>query len=49
MDIIDNIVPYIQSEESKIETEACKILGSLNSEKNQFVPQQMRVSAACNR
>ena len=29
MGIIDNIVPYIESEESKIETEACKILGSL--------------------
>lgn len=49
MDIIDNIVPYIESEESKIETEACKILGSLNPEKNQVMPQQMRVSAACNR
>lgn len=49
MDIIDNIVPYIQSEEEKIETEACKILGSLNHEQNQVTPQQMRVSAACNR
>jgi len=49
MDIIDNIVPYIESEESKIETEACKILGSLNPKKNQVMPQQMRVSAACNR
>jgi aspartate-semialdehyde dehydrogenase len=34
MDIIDNIIPYIELEESKIETEACKILGSLNPEKN---------------
>ena len=49
MDIIDNIVPHIESEESKIETEACKILGSLNPEKNQVMPEQMRVSAACNR
>ena len=49
MDIIDNIVPYIESEESKIEQEACKILGSLNPEKNQVTTQQMRVSAACNR
>jgi aspartate-semialdehyde dehydrogenase len=49
MDIIDNIVPYIESEESKIEMEACKILGSLNREKNKVTPQQMRVSAACNR
>jgi aspartate-semialdehyde dehydrogenase len=49
MDIIDNIVPYIESEEEKIEVEARKILGSLNSEKNQIMPQQMRVSAACNR
>lgn len=49
MDIIDNIVPYIESEESKIEVEACKILGSLSSESNKVSPQQMRVSAACNR
>jgi aspartate-semialdehyde dehydrogenase len=48
MDIIDNIVPYIPSEEEKMETEACKILGSLNPEKDQGMPQQMRVSAACN-
>ncbi|MCJ1439800.1 MAG: hypothetical protein MMC23_000281 [Stictis urceolatum] len=47
-DIIDNIVTCIESEESKIEAEACKILGSLNPEKNQVMPQQMRVSAACN-
>ncbi|TAQ86905.1 hypothetical protein B7494_g4758 [Chlorociboria aeruginascens] len=49
MDIIDNIVPYIESEESKIETEACKILGNLSPENNQITPQQMKVSAACNR
>ena len=49
MDIIDNVVPYIKSEESKIETEACKILGCLNPEQNSIMPQQMRVSAACNR
>jgi aspartate-semialdehyde dehydrogenase len=49
MDIIDNIVPYIESEESKIEQEACKILGSLNPEKTQITQQQLRVSAACNR
>ncbi|KAI9708503.1 MAG: hypothetical protein M1820_003964 [Bogoriella megaspora] len=49
MDIIDNVVPYIKSEEEKIEMEARKILGSPTPENNQIMPQQMRISAACNR
>ncbi len=50
MDIIDNVVPFISGEEDKLETEARKILGSINSEATAFVEQdQLRVSAACNR
>jgi len=49
MDIIDNVVPFISGEEDKLETEAQKILGSVNGEVTGFVDQPMKVSAACNR
>ncbi|KPM38784.1 putative aspartate-semialdehyde dehydrogenase [Neonectria ditissima] len=50
MDIIDNVVPYIQGEEDKLETEARKILGRIDDSKTAFVEQDgLRVSAACNR
>jgi aspartate-semialdehyde dehydrogenase len=50
MDMIDNVVPFIQGEEDKLETEARKILGGLNGEGTAFVEQDgLRVSAACNR
>lgn len=50
MDVIDNIVPFISGEEDKLETEARKILGSMNVEGTAFVEQEgLRVSAACNR
>ncbi|KAJ1335996.1 aspartate-semialdehyde dehydrogenase [Microdochium nivale] len=50
MDVIDNVVPFIQGEEDKLETEARKILGGLNGEANAFIQQNdLRVSAACNR
>jgi aspartate-semialdehyde dehydrogenase len=50
MDMIDNVVPYIQGEEDKLETEAQKILGSLNADATAFEDQTtLRVSAACNR
>jgi len=50
MDMIDNVVPFIQGEEDKLETEARKILGGLNDEGTAFVEQDgLRVSAACNR
>jgi aspartate-semialdehyde dehydrogenase len=50
MDIIDNVVPFISGEEDKLETEARKILGTINSEATAFVEQEeLRVSAACNR
>lgn len=50
MDIVDNVVPFISGEEDKLETEARKILGSINSENTAFVEQEdLRISAACNR
>ncbi|KAL7792617.1 hypothetical protein V8C37DRAFT_409945 [Trichoderma ceciliae] len=50
MDIMDNGVPFIQGEEDKLETEARKILGSIDDARTAFVEQQnLRVSASCNR
>ena len=49
MDILDNVVPYIAGEEDKLETEAQKILGTVNQDVTGFEHQHMRVSAACNR
>lgn len=49
MDILDNIVPYIPGEEDKIQAEACKILGTPNSDQTDIVRQSMRISVACNR
>lgn len=50
MDIIDNVVPYISGEEDKIETEARKILGKLNTGATAVEEQgSLRISAACNR
>lgn len=47
MDILDNVIPYIAGEESKIETEPLKIMGAYN-EKG-IIPYQMNVSAQCTR
>ena len=49
MDIIDNVVPFISGEEDKLESEAQKILGSVNKDITGFEDQHLRVSAACNR
>ena len=45
--IIDNVLPFIESEEEKIEQETLKILGKLNGEKIDDAP--MKVSAQCHR
>ena len=46
MDMIDNVVPFISGEEDKLETEAQKILGSLNASATGFEDQKtLRVSA----
>ncbi|EHK23966.1 uncharacterized protein TRIVIDRAFT_80881 [Trichoderma virens Gv29-8] len=50
MDIMDNVVPFIQGEEDKLETEARKILGAIDDSRTAFVEQEsLRVSASCNR
>lgn len=50
MDILDNVVPFIAGEEDKLETEAQKILGTVNAEATAFENQSdLKISAACNR
>lgn len=49
MDIIDNVVPFISGEEDKLETEAQKILGTVNGDMTGFVDRPLKVSAHCNR
>ncbi len=46
LDAIDNVVPYIGSEEEKMAEETQKLLGDWNGE---FVPADVVVSASCNR
>ena len=47
MDITANVVPYIGSEEEKMESETQKILGGFSG--GVFTPHPVRVSAHCNR
>jgi aspartate-semialdehyde dehydrogenase len=47
MDILGNVVPYIGSEEEKMEAETLKLLGRL--EGHSVTPLSARVSASCNR
>ena len=47
LDILGNVIPYIASEEPKMEAESRKLLGSLNG--NGIVPADLTVSAHCNR
>lgn len=47
MDILDNVVPYIGSEEGKMESESLKIMGTV--ENGQFHDANFTVSAMCNR
>jgi len=46
-DILGNIVPFIEGEESKVETESQKILGRLDG--NTIEPADFVISAQCNR
>lgn len=43
LDIIDNVIPFIQNEEEKMEAETLKILGSA------FKPASFKISASCHR
>jgi len=47
MDILGNVVPYIKSEEEKMEAETLKLLGKLRGDA--IVPLNARMSAHCNR
>lgn len=47
MDILDNVIPYIKSEEEKMETETLKLLG--NMDKDRVKPASIKVSASCHR
>jgi aspartate-semialdehyde dehydrogenase len=47
MDILGNVVPYIGSEEEKMEEETLKLLGRL--EGHSVTPLPARISASCNR
>lgn len=46
LDAIDNVVPFIRTEEEKMAEETQKLLGGWNGE---FVPADVVVSASCNR
>lgn len=47
LDAIDNVIPYIDGEEEKIEKEPLKILGNMFN--NKIIPAEMSISAQCNR
>ena len=47
LDVIDNVLPFIESEEEKIESETLRILGELKA--NAIEPAKIGVSAQCNR
>jgi len=47
LDILDNIIPYIEGEEEKVTLETRKILGRL--ENKTIVPLEIQVSASCHR
>ena len=47
LDILDNVIPFIQGEEHKVEQEPLKILGSLQDAC--IIPHPMKISAQCMR
>lgn len=47
MDILDNAIPFIGSEEGKMESEPLKILGKLDG--NKIINAEIKLSAQCNR
>jgi aspartate-semialdehyde dehydrogenase len=47
LDVVDNVLPYIASEEEKIESETLKILGRMGDARIELA--EMRVSAQCHR
>ncbi|ABR56945.1 aspartate-semialdehyde dehydrogenase [Methanococcus aeolicus Nankai-3] len=49
MAIIDNLVPYIGSEEEKMQTESLKLLGAIDKENNKFTDANFKIGVSCNR
>lgn len=49
IDILDNIIPYIPSEEEKVERETQKILGLFDSSTSQIVASSIPISCTCTR
>ncbi|CAG0935504.1 aspartate-semialdehyde dehydrogenase [Thermoflexales bacterium] len=47
LDAVDNVVPYIGGEESKVESEPCKMLGKLNA--SHVIDAPIKISAHTNR
>jgi aspartate-semialdehyde dehydrogenase len=47
MDILDNVIPFIATEEEKMETETLKLLGELDG--NTVTPLNAKMTAHCNR
>lgn len=47
MAITDNVIPYIENEEEKVEREALKILGEFDGSK--ITPADLKISASCHR
>lgn len=47
LDILGNVIPYIASEEEKMEAETKRLLGSLSG--NKVVPADFKMTAHCNR
>jgi aspartate-semialdehyde dehydrogenase len=47
LDIMDNVIPYIPKEEEKVQVEAKKILGKMNSKS--IMPSDFKVSCTCTR
>src|SRR5512143_152493 len=47
LDAVDNVVPYIGGEESKVESEPCKMLGKLNA--SHVIAAPIKISAHTNR
>lgn len=49
MDSLDNVVPYIGSEEAKMVREPRKLLGRFSAEQGTVIPAEVAISPACNR
>jgi aspartate-semialdehyde dehydrogenase len=49
LDIMSNVIPYIEGEEGKIQTEPLKILGKVKPDGSGFVNESILIDATCHR